>query len=992
MSDKMCPIPFKDLMEWILTEHENEGSVFGVRRPYTAGKRKLSIFGETLETPFGPAAGPHTQLAENIIAAWYGGARFFELKTVQIMDGEELSKCVPKPCILAEDECYNCEWSTELTVPGAMEEYVKAWFALKLLSCEWGCGDPDGFIFNMSVGYTYDGILSPKIDGFIESMKDASNTPIWAECMAWVKENLSRFTNVDETYLERINPHVCTSITLSTLHGCPPQEIERIARHLIDVKKLHTFIKCNPTILGYASARAILDGLGFGYVSFDEHHFNEDLQYKDAVPMFKRLWKLADENGLQFGLKLSNTFPVEVTKGELPSGEMYMSGRSLYPLTIEMARRISEEFDGKMRLSFSGGIDANNIVPLFEAGVWPITLATTILKPGGYQRLTQLAEKLEKSAFAPFSGVAVGKIELLAAEAKTSARGTKPVKPLPARKSDAKVPLVNCFEAPCAGGCPICQDIPEYITLNGKGMYKESLELILKKNPLPFITGRICAHHCMDKCARNFYDEPVRIRNAKLCAAENGYDAVIGTLAPEAALKNDIHVAVVGGGPAGMAAAYFLAREGAFVTLFEKEPALGGIVRRVIPEFRIGAELIDKDASIVSAMGANILLNTPAPSLDELKAQGFTHVVYAVGAQKHGAQNLEGMNAIDFLAAAKAGTLDEMPEDVCIIGGGNTAMDAARCAKRLPGVKHARLIYRRTSRYMPADEEELKLALADGVEFMELLAQKELKDGMLICDKMRLGAPDEKGRRSPEPTGETVAVPCGLLVFATGEQVDDAFFGSLGIALTARGKAAVDGLLQTNLDGVYVIGDANRGPATVAEAIADARTVTDAILGEYSYEIPEAAKAPFEKAVKKHGALKDYTCAERECDRCLGCRTVCECCVEACPNRANVAIDVPGMKMQQIVHIDRLCNECGNCAVFCPYASRPYKDKLTVFATRETFEESDNPGFCRIAEGTFLVRAEGAVTELSLAAPKGFDPELTAVAKALEEKYGYLLK
>ena len=205
--------------------------------------------------------------------------------------------------------------------------------------------------------------------------------------MEWTRANLDRFEHIDERYLASINPHVCTSITLSTLHGCPPQEIERIAGYLIDAKKLNTFVKCNPTILGYAYARKTLDELGFDYIVFDEHHFNEDLQYKDAVPMFRRLLKKAAENGVTFGLKLSNTFPVDVTRGELPSNEMYMSGRSLYPLTIEMAKRMSEEFDGKLRLSFSGGIDAFNIADLFKAGIWPITLATTILKPGGYQRL-----------------------------------------------------------------------------------------------------------------------------------------------------------------------------------------------------------------------------------------------------------------------------------------------------------------------------------------------------------------------------------------------------------------------------------------------------------------------------------------------------------------------------------------------------------------------------------------------------------------------------
>ena len=142
MSELMTPIPFRELMTWITTEYQREGTVFGVHRPYRAGVKKLPIFGETIETPFGPAAGPNTQLAQNIIAAYFAGARFFELKTVQKMDGADLAACINRPCILANDECYNCEWSTELYVQQAFEEYVKAWCALKLMSKVFRLGRP----------------------------------------------------------------------------------------------------------------------------------------------------------------------------------------------------------------------------------------------------------------------------------------------------------------------------------------------------------------------------------------------------------------------------------------------------------------------------------------------------------------------------------------------------------------------------------------------------------------------------------------------------------------------------------------------------------------------------------------------------------------------------------------------------------------------------------------------------------------------------------
>ena len=457
MSEKMYPIPFRSLMNWILAEREKTGEVFGVHKRWIADPAKtLSIFGEKIESPFGPAAGPNSQLAQNIIAAYVAGARFFEVKTVQKMDGAELAACVPRPCILADDEGYNQEWSTELEVVQALDEYVKAWFALKIMAKVWHYGDPDGFVFNMSVGYDLEGIRGPKIDHYIESMKDASQLPVFAEC----RKVLTELFPEEAAFIASISPQVSHSITLSTLHGCPPDEIERIASYLLTEKHVHTFVKCNPTILGYHDARTILDSMGYDYIVFDDHHFNEDLQWKDAVPMFERLQALADHEKLQFGLKLSNTFPVDTTRGELPNDEMYMSGRSLFPLTIEMCRRISAQFGGKMKISFAGGADFFNCDKLLAAGIWPVTVATTILKPGGYNRLTQMAEKTAGMPFRPFDGTDTEAIAALSASCRTDPHHCKPVKPLPTRKSEEKVPWFDCYSAPCRGGCPIAQDIP----------------------------------------------------------------------------------------------------------------------------------------------------------------------------------------------------------------------------------------------------------------------------------------------------------------------------------------------------------------------------------------------------------------------------------------------------------------------------------------------------------------------------------------------------
>ena len=982
MSELMTPIPFRELMTWVTAEYQREGTVFGVHKPYRAGVKTLPIFGERIETPFGPAAGPNTQLAQNIIAGYFAGARFFELKTVQKMDGAELSACVNRPCILAEDECYNCEWSTELTVQQAFEEYVKAWCACKIMAKVYGLGDPGAFVFNMSVGYDLAGIQGPKVDKFLTEMADASETPVFRECIRVLRE----FFPGESAFIDAISPHVSDSVTVSTLHGCPPDEIERIASYLIEKKRFHTFVKCNPTLLGYETARSILDGMGYDYIAFDDHHFKEDLQYEDAVPMFRRLQALADQTGVEFGLKLSNTFPVDVKAGELPSEEMYMAGKSLFPLTTAMAARISREFGGRMRVSYAGGADALNIDKLFSLGIWPITMATTELKPGGYQRFVQIGDKLDTLEFKPFTGVDVEGIEALALAARSDKYHVKAVKPLPRRKLYEKVPLVDCFTAPCKGGCPIQQDIPEYIELCRKGAYASALRLICEKNPLPFITGTICAHRCQTKCTRNFYEDSVQIRSTKLVAAQRGYDAYMAKLRPAAPVTDGRKAAVIGGGPAGMAAAYFVGRAGIPVTVFEKSDKLGGIVRQVIPAFRISDAAIDKDAALVARMGAEIRLNTPAPSVAELKAQGYTHIFFAVGAWKAGKLDIPGnvVPVIGWLKDLKAGKGVSLGH-VAVVGGGNTAMDAARAALRA-GAKSSTLVYRRTKKYMPADAEELELAVADGVKFLELVAPVEQSGGKLRCEKMRLGEPDEKGRRKPEPTGEFVEIDCDTVISAVGEKVESELFTANGIEVDAKGLPA----FRTNVEGVFAGGDAMRGPATVVEGIADAQWFANAVIGEtYKYAVPAHARAGRAEAVARKGILRES--AKCEGDRCLTCNVVCQVCADVCPNRANVVVELPDGR-HEILHVDRMCNECGNCAVFCPYDSAPYRDKFTLFKTREGFDESvNNQGFLPLGGRKVLVRLEGKVFEADLDGESGLPADIEVFILTVLTKYPYLL-
>ena len=963
MSDIMTPIPFDRLMNRILTEHQ-EGAVFGMQKCYRAKNLKPNtLFGRKLEGQIGPAAGPNTQLAQNIVASYYGGARFFELKTVQKMDGRELAACVAKPCITAEDECYNCEWSTELEVPQAYAEYVKAWFACKVMAKEYDLGDPDAFQFNISVGYDLEGIKLPKVDRFINEMKDAKDTEIFKECKAWLLANLDRFKKVTKEDVDAIQSEIINSVTVSTLHGCPPSEIEAIASYLIQEKHLHTFVKCNPTLLGYETARAILDEMGYDYIAFTDFHFKDDLQYSDAVPMLKRLQELARGLDLNFGVKITNTFPVDVKNNELPSQEMYMSGKSLFALSMSVAKMLTRDFNGSLRISFSGGADFFNIERIVEAGIWPVTMATTLLKTGGYLRLIQMAELLEKNLAKPWEKVELSLVEKMIEDAKTDKHMVKPVKPLPNRKSDKKVPLVDCYTMPCRDRCPIHQDITSYGRLVNEGKFREALEVILDKNPLPFMTGNICTHTCQSACTRNHYETDVQIRTNKLIAARSGYDTVLPGLKQEGAVQKK--VGVIGAGPAGISAAFFLARAGVEVHVYDKDAVAGGVVANVIPGFRIPAEEIQKDVNLAKQYGAQFHLGQEVSDIDAFrKENNFDAVILAIGAHKEAPLVLEkgeAYNALHFLADFKAqdGKVN-LGKNVVVVGAGNTAMDVARAAKRNAGVENVYLVYRRTKRYMPADQEELEEAIEEGVIFQELLAPFTLENGKLLCHRMVLSEMDASGRRSVKESDEVVEVPCDTVIASIGEKVDGSFYEKNGIAVTDKGLPVLKKETnETSVAGVYAAGDGAFGASVIVKAIADAKLACEAILNK-TIGTDRPSETTDEKIYAKKGNLQEPEKGLNPDKRCLACDHICENCCDVCPNRANFAIKVPGVEMHQIIHVDYMCNECGNCETFCPYDSAPYKEKFTLFHRAEEMEDSTNDGFAFVDnDGNAIVRVGG---------------------------------
>ncbi|MDR3337727.1 MAG: putative selenate reductase subunit YgfK, partial [Treponema sp.] len=804
MSEIMRPIPFAELINQALQEYKNNGSVFGIREEKFYRNKSgvfFELFGIKLSSPLGPAAGPNSQLAQNILAAYLAGSRFIECKTVQIMDGEELRRAIARPCINTADEGYNVEWSTELTVEEALEEYVKAWFLCHVLGKEFGLENSGtagsrGLIFNMSVGYSLEGIKSPKIDAFIDGMKDAKNTGVWKGCYGRLRDTIGCFKNFNLNDLDRIPSAVSSGITLSTLHGCPREEIEKIAAYLIGEKGLHTYIKCNPTLLGYETARKLLDEMGYNYISFDDHHFRNDLQFSDATVMLRNLLDLAKGRNLSFGVKLTNTFPVEIKRGELPGNEMYMSGRALFPLSINVAKKLSGAFNGELPISYSGGADYFNLAFILKTGIMPVTAATTILKPGGYERLTQLAclaEEVLAGGGIPKSPVISDEaLDKLAAGIPRLKRYRKEYREKSSKKAGL-LPLFNCAKAPCQeDGCPLHQRIPDYLEETAKGNYREAFRIIALDNTAPSVTGTICDHQCQSKCTRLDYEDPLQIRRAKLLAAENGEESFTGDLKPEA-LKTDKKTAVIGAGPGGIAAAVFLRRNGAPVTVFEKREKPYGIVQYVIPAFRIADAAIERDYKLALKIGVEFKFKAPeAYSLSELK-KNYEYVVIATGAWKEGVSPVKrgGENIIDalkFLEESKRSNCAlSLGKRVAVIGGGDVAMDCARAAKRNRGVDRVTVVYRRTKEFMPAQGEERELAEEDGVEFLELLSPESFEKGILQCEVTRLGDFESSGRRTVEGTGAMRSLSFDTVIGAVGARVDTELLGSNGVALNEKG-------------------------------------------------------------------------------------------------------------------------------------------------------------------------------------------------------------
>jgi putative selenate reductase len=907
-----------------------------------------------------------------------------------------------------EDEGYNVEWSQELKLGQAASEYVNAWVLIHILRRVLGQEQlPFDTIFNMSVGYNLEGIQSAPMTHFMDQMVDASSE--LAEIQSILKASYPEFADI------AISPRLVNSVTLSTMHGCPPDEIEKIARYLIESRGLHTTVKLNPTLLGKQRVLHILQqDLGYAEIDIPDKVFEHDLQYARAIDLVRSLQQVSASRGLSFGVKLSNTLPVANHRSALPGGEMYMSGRALYPITMNLFAQLDEEFGGDLKVSFSAGADALNVSQILAAGAYPVTVASDLLKPGGYSRMLQYLDAIE----ADMQRAGAASLEELrkdrraavkeaAAEALVNPRYKKgyPGEDLP--KVSSGLGFFDCTTAPCSEQCAVCQDIPAYNRLIAQGQPDQAFEVILARNPLPNVTGYVCTQLCRTHCLRSQYDQAVEIRRLKRYAAQQG--------------KVQLHkqpgkgkrVAIIGSGPSGLSAAYFLALNGVDATIFEAKPVPGGMLR-MIPSFRLPDEIIQADVERITGLGVRVELSHPVTGAPErLLEEGFAAVYVAAGFQQDAPLEIQGIEgqgvfaALDLLARVRQGEPVDLGSKVLVVGGGDTAMDAARVSGRLSR-NPATIVYRRSRQEMPASKDELEGAFEEGAILEELVTPlRVVRDAQgrvtaLECLRNRLAEPGPDGRRKPVAIpGSNFQLPADAVVLAVGQLPQLGFMGGSQVAFVKNGSISAQP--ETGFTGVahvYAGGDVVDGPDSIIAACADGKRAAQAICADLGiafqppFQVMLEVSAEEIEQIKVNRAHKTNTVlpeslpaterggfalvepdltaeqARQEAARCLSCDALCDKCVDVCPNRANrayalqpVELALPRLAVQdgkliqtgtqawrvsqarQIVHIDDFCNECGNCATFCVHQGKPFREKPRIFLQEADYVKEERNAF-----------------------------------------------
>src|SRR6266487_958994 len=400
------------------------------------------------------------------------------------------------------------------------------------------------------------------------------------------------------------------------------------------------------------------------------------------------------------------------------------------------------------------------------------------------------------------------------------------------------------LRAPCQAACPVGTNAGLYVSLIAEGRYDEALQVASEPNPFPCICGRVCTAPCEDVCRRGEFDAPIAIRDLKRFAMDNGAPSKRKVTPPRH--RRTERVAIVGAGPTGLSAAYYLARRGYSVTIYDAMPVAGGMMAIGIPAYRLPRAELKRDIDAICELGVELRLNTAIGrdvTLDELQ-EGYDGVLLAVGAQHSQRLNIKGESMLTgvipatlFLKQFNLSSETRMSGNVAVVGGGSTAMDAARSALRA-GASSVQILYRRTRAEMPAQVEEVRAALEEGIQILELVAPTSIlgtEEGNvqgLRCQRMQLGEPDARGRRSPVPVpGSEFDIRVDKVLVAIGEAPDPSFLPEgTSVEVSAWGGLLINQeTLATGAPGVFAAGDVTYGPKTVIHAAAHGRRAAQSI-------------------------------------------------------------------------------------------------------------------------------------------------------------------
>lgn len=819
MPNLLHPLSMTRMMEHIARELEMTSTVFSVPPGYRGTGLELALPFGKLDLPLGTAPGPHGTLAQNLVCAYVAGARLLSLAPLGVG--------APEMAVGSDGLCLRRQRASSMSEEQRAAEAVKAWVMIQLLSRELGLGD--GAVLTMALPAQRAFLERPEVLEYIDTMLDASQSEVWKNCIDQAKGTVNRFNNLDREDLDCLDPHISRLARVTA-----PADGDFSGIELLIHRGVHVVVRFDLSWMETAP------GLTRLHPAIDPQR-PAAAPLEDALAALAALARRAGEKGVMVGVEASGSLPL--------SSKEALSGPPFAPFALRLAARMAAAAP-ELPMSYAGGGDQLDLARLAGVGFQAISVCTTLLKPGGYLRLRQMARTLAALRGAALGGGAapagVDPARALAlADTLEREPHYQPKNAGPRPRRAGKAPAINCFTAPCQGGCPFGEDIPGALRLMSDGRFRDALQVILDRNPLPHITGAFCHQPCRERCTRLFYDEAVKMNEAETLCADTAWADLLARMEMPQPLVGQ-RVAVLGGGVAGMATAFLFARRGVPVTLFEGTEQLGGALRR---RGVAAVEAIDLDGQLLDVMEIDVRLGVSVPEPAQALKTGYSHVVDA----------------------------------------------------------------RERSEEVRTGDREDQLTLDEG---------------------------------SAEPDGED-----DPRIFPLGDGADD-----------------------------------------VPGAIAQAHRVVDGLLGP--------AKPCPHPAGRRGGAMgkkgKVWLPGEpgEECHRCLECATVCECCVDVCPNRANAPVTVLTKRDPQIVHLDALCNGCGLCASFCPYEGAPYKDKFTLFETTEAFTKSGNDGFVVLdfLSRKVRLRLGGQVRDASLRhVDLSIPGEIQELMETIFTDYPYLL-